>query len=54
MLQNTFKSRKATVQIWDNLGVIPEFDQNFEINSNKFNYPDSGHFEHRRIDYPYA
>ena len=37
MLQNTFKSRKFTVRIWDNVGVIiPKFDQNFEINSKKF------------------
>ena len=36
MLQNTFKSRKITVRIWDNVGVIiPKFDQNFEINSKK-------------------
>ena len=36
MLQNTFKSRKFTVRIWDNVGVIiPKFDQNFEINSKK-------------------
>jgi len=49
------KSCKATVRIWDNLGVIPEFDQFFEINSKKFNYLSGfGHFEHRRIDYPYA
>ena len=53
MLQNTFKSHKFTVRIWDNVGVIiPKSDLNFEINSNKFNYPDLGHFEHRRKNYP--
>ena len=54
MSQNTSESRKAAVRMWGNMGGIPEFDQNFEINSKKFSYLDLGHFEYRRIDYPYA
>ena len=42
MSQNTSVSRKAAVRMGGNMGGFPEFDQNFEINSKKFSYPDLG------------